>query len=233
MRQWPFFFFALTFLVAGVSPAVHAECSSAGGGYVCPTGSSTPAPSSSGDTAKGAAAPPLGSGEPIYYGQTMTSQNAPNVQPNLDEETTLLQPGQCLKKTLPAHSAIALPFTYDGKPLSMNVAPGSGVARLFVSNMAGYDPQGKQPFGLHTDFQSPCHAQANLPQDCKDGACAPHPYNENSLGLMDAQIVADNAALYYKSCPLVPGQTYYLNLQNRSAAPVCVSIGSNADCGGC
>lgn len=238
MRQWTFFFFAFTFLMAGVSSAVYAQCvGGAGGSYVCPSGSTTssssPSPSTDGPNGAAAAAPPLGSGEPVHYAQTMTSQYAPNVQPNFNEETTSFQPGQCVKKTVPANTAIALPFDYDGKPLAMNVAPGSAVARLFISNMVGYDPQGKHPFGLHTDFQSPCHAQANLPQDCKNGVCAPHPYNENSLSLMDAQTVADNPGLYYKSCPLTPGQTYYLNVQNRSAATICVSIGNNAKCGGC
>lgn len=237
MRQWTLFFFTLTFLVAGASSSVHAQqCGGVGGSYVCPSGSTTPpTSSSSGEGAGGvsAAAPPIGSGEPVDYTQTMTSQYAPHVQPNFNEEATLFQPGQCIQKIIPANSAIALPFVYDGKANAMNVAAGSGAARLFISNMVGYDPQGKQPFGLQTDFQSPCHAQANLPQECKNGVCTPHPYNQNSLSLMDVQTVADDAGAHYKSCPLTPGETYYLNVQNHSIAPVCVSIGNNAACGGC
>jgi|GEM_PF-4689284 len=171
---------------------------------------------------------PLGTGEPIDYYNSQRMREK-SISSNLIQEQTPLPSGECVQRVVPPLSTTAVPFIYDGKPQSINMAPGQNVTRLFVSTVPGYDPLNKMAQGPHADFVSPCHAQANLPQVCKDGICTPDPDNQNTLMLIDAAAPMPTPP----ACVLITNEIYYMNIQNQTQIPLCASLGMGAECAPC
>lgn len=177
---------------------------------------------------------PLGSGEPIDYYNSERIAGGQVVQNNLIEEQTPIPAGVCFQRVVPPNSTTVIPFIFDGQRTAINIAPGKGVTRLFISAIAGYDPVNRLAPGPHNDYASPCHLQTNLPATCdKDGKnCKPNRYNQSAVQLMDVN-EAMAAPEIYPECVLVTDQTYFLNIQNQTKTGLCASLGMGLECGAC
>ncbi len=177
---------------------------------------------------------PVATSDVIDYSQT-SENTRQDVASNLTQETQRLQPGQCAQRTIPPGSTTSIPFEYDGTNSSMNVpqVDGQGVTRTFISTMPGYDPMSRLSPGAQTDFYSPCHAQANQYEDCGDGSRCLSTYNENGINMMNADAVSANPQGNSNQCPLVPGQRYFINVQNQGTTPICTAVGNGTTCPPC
>ncbi len=227
---------ALAFFTSGA----QAQCSiTDAGDHICGQGGPGPqaaAPATpAGNAIQSApAAPPIATGDTIDYSK-VSENTRQDVAANLTQETQRLQPGQCAQRTIPPGSTTSIPFEYDGTNSSMNVpaVDGQGVTRTFISSMPGYDPLSRLSPGTQSDFYSPCHAQSNQYVDCGEGARCPAPHNENSINMMNNNAVAANPQGNVAQCPLVPGQRYFINIQNQGSTPLCTAVGNGTNCPPC
>lgn len=199
------------------------------GDHVC-EGASPPAPAAPPVTGGGAAIPvqtqPVPVTEPgdIVDYALATPEVQQDVQSNLTQLTDPLEAGESQCVSLAPNSTTSIPFVYDGSN-AMNVANGQGPARTFISQLPGYDPLKRLAPGVESDYSSPCHSSANRPDIC-DETCWPDPYNENSIQMNTAEYVLADPENRSGICPLVVGETYYLNVQNENGSPINVGVGN-------
>jgi hypothetical protein len=243
MRTFSVFVFliamgAVLFVPASAS---YAQCNITDtGDHVCGNGAQgsqqTPPPTPGGQAIQSSPpAPPVAMGDVIDYSQTSTNTQR-DVASNLTQESTRLQSGSCAQRTLAPNSTTSIPFVYDGSNSSMNIpqtGPQGGVTRAFISTMPGFDPQSRLAPGELTDSVSPCHAQANLYEPCGDGDMCLSYNNENSINMMHAETVQTNPSGYSNQCPLVPGERYFINIQNQGSSPICTAVGNGTNCPPC
>lgn len=222
------------------TPAAQAQCNiTEAGDHVC--GQGGPGPQASAPaTPPGQAipstppAPPIATSDVVDY-STASANTTQDVMPNLTQESQRLPAGQCAQRTIPPGSTTSIPFEYNGTNSAMNVpaVQGQGVTRTFISTMPGYDPMSRLSPGVQSDFYSPCHSQANLPEHCGESTCTPDPYNENSINMMNADTVSADPQGNATQCPLVPGQRYFINIQNQGSTPICTAVGNGTNCPPC
>ncbi|MFN3826652.1 MAG: hypothetical protein ACK4NR_03400 [Micavibrio sp.] len=224
------FVFSLAILSCAQADRAHACSISDAGDHIC-EGSSPPAPATPPTSPAGSAIPTQTQPVPITNaGQIIDYANAvpevqQDVQPNLTQTTDPLEAGEQQCVSLAANSTTSIPFVYDGTN-AINVADGQGPARVFVSQLPGYDPLKRISPGVSSDYYSPCHAQANIPEICDESWCWPDPYNENSIKMNTPEYVLADPENRSDVCPMVVGETYYLNVQNENGSPINVGVGN-------
>ena len=236
------FFLSVSVLILtlGASAASAQGCNiTDAGDHICGAGGPGPQPAApvtpAGQPIQSApAAPPIATGDTVDYSQ-VSETTRQDVAANLTQETERLQPGQCAQRTIPPGSTTSIPFEYDGSNSSMNIpaVQGQGTTRAFISSMPGHDPMSRLAPGARNDYYGPCHAQANLPENCGESTCTPDPYNENSINMTSAETASANPQANAANCPLVPGQRYFINIQNQGNTPLCTAVGNGANCPPC
>lgn len=241
LRSHSVFFLGVFALgLALFTPEVRAQCSiTAAGDHICGAGGPGPQPAApatpAGQPIRSApTAPPIATSDVIDYSR-VSANTTQDVASNLTQESQRLAAGQCAQRTIAPGSTTSIPFVYDGSNSAMNVpqVDGQGVTRTFISTMPGHDPMTRLSPGAQTDYYSPCHAQANQYVDCGDGSRCLSPYNENRINMMNADAVAGNPEGNATQCPLVPGQRYFINIQNQGSAPLCTAVGNGTNCPPC